>query len=400
MRNATASRYALGIIAGLTLVVLLAGTVAAEDWPWWRGPTSDGISAEKDWSPEAVAAGKVLWRANVGKGHASFAVAGGKVYTMGNAGNKDTVYCFDAETGKEVWKQTYDCPAGNYPGPRGTPTVDGKFVYSMSREGHLLCMDSASGKVKWRKKVPSGLPRWGISTSPIIHGKFLLLNAGTSGVAYDKKSGKRAWTGGDGTPGYASPVIMKLGGTECALIFSAKSLICVNAKSGRPRWSFPWVTKYDVNAGDPVVIGKDRVFISSGYNHGCAMLKVSSKGAKALWQNTAMRNHMASTIHHEGALYGFDDGTLACLDSKSSATKWTQGGFGKGALMLADGKLIFLSERGVDLVIAEATPKGYVELAKTRVFSGHTWTAPVLANGRIYCRNDAGDIACVDAKGR
>jgi outer membrane protein assembly factor BamB len=391
-------RHAIGILSVLALIALLAAPGAAEDWPCWRGPTHDGISAEKDWSVETVAKGEVLWRANVGKGHASFAVAGGKVVTAGNTGNRDAVYCFGAETGKEIWKRVYDCPAGNYPGPRGTPTIDGGLVYSISREGRLLCLDVETGDVKWQKDVQSGLPRWGISTSPIIHGKLVLLNAGTSGIAYDKKSGKRVWTGGKGTPGYASPVVTKLGGNECALIFSARALICVSARSGRPRWSFPWVTKYDVNAGDPVIVAKDRVFISSGYNRGCAMLKVSSKGAKAIWQNTGMRNHMASTIYHEGSLYGFDDAILACLDAKTGTTKWTQRGFGKGALMLADGKLIFLSERGVDLVVAEATPEAYRELARARVLGGHTWTVPVLANGRIYCRNDAGDIACVNAK--
>jgi outer membrane protein assembly factor BamB len=193
--------------------------------------------------------------------------------------------------------------------------------------------------------------------------------------------------------------VAKLGGSEVALIFSAKELVGVSAKSGRPRWSFPWLTRYDVNAADPVLVGKNRVFISSGYNAGCVMLEVGRRGVRPVWRNKGMRNHMASTIHHEGFLYGFDDRNLACLDARTGETRWSQRGFDKGAAMLADGKLIFLSERGIFLVVAEATPEAYRELARTRVFGGHTWTAPVLANGRIYCRNDAGEVACVEARG-
>ncbi len=153
-----------------------------------------------------------------------------------------------------------------------------------------------------------------------------------------------------------------------------------------------------MNAGDPVLVGRKRVFISSGYNKGCALLEVGSKGVREVWKNTNMRNHMASTVHHEGHLYGFDDKSLACLDVKTGKTQWSQGGFGKGALMLADAKLIFLSEKGIHLVVAGATPEGYREIARTTVMGGSTWTAPVLANGRIHCRNQGGDIVCVAAR--
>ncbi len=381
-------------------VVLVAGTlVRAEDWPTWRGPTHDGISAEMSWSPEAAAEGKVLWRASVGKGHSSFAVAGGKVLTLGNTDNQDTVFCFDAETGEEVWTTSYACRAGNYPGPRSTPTVDGTLVYTLSREGHLHCLDAASGEVKWMKKVATEIPRWGLASSPIIDGDLVVVNAGASGTAFDRQTGELEWSAAAGMPGYASPVAMKKGSKVSFLLFSKDTLICVNGKTGKPQWSSPWQTKYDVNAADPILIGKNNVFISSGYGKGCAMLKTTSRGVSAVWQNTNMRNHVGSCVLHDGHLYGFDDKTLACIDVEQGDTKWTQAGLGKGGMMLADGKLIILSEQGGNLVIAEASPKAFVEIARAQVLDGHTWTPPVLANGRIYCRNDAGAIACVDARG-
>ena len=381
------------------LLALVAGTLAeAEDWPNWRGPTYDGISAESNWSPEAVAEGKVLWRASVGKGHSSFAVAGGKAYTIGNTDNQDTVYCFDAETGEEVWSHAYGCRAGNYPGPRSTPTVDGDVVFTVSREGHVHCLDAASGEVRWMQKVASKAPRWGIASSALIDGDLVVVNAGTSGVALDKKTGELEWSAGAETPGYASPVAVDLGSKRHYLIFSQNSLICVSGKTGKPRWSFDWQTKYDVLAADPILVGRSNVFISSGYGKGCAMLKATSRGVSKAWQNTNMRNHVGTCVLHDGHLYGMDDKNLACLDVKRGKTLWTQSGLGKGGLMLADGKLIVLSENDVDLVVVEANPKAYVELARARVLEGHTWTPPVLANGRIYCRTDAGEIACVNAR--
>lgn len=401
MRNTSLRAWqALLPLLGCFLILLEgAHTVLADDWPVWRGPTGDGISAEKGWSPSAVSAGKVLWRAHVGKGHASFAVAGGKVYTLGNADGQDSVFCFDAETGQQVWKTSYACRAGSYPGPRATPTVDGALVYTLSRDGQFHCLEAASGKIKWKKQVDTRIPKWGLASSPIVHGDLVVLNTGTSGTAFHKTTGKRAWSAGNGVPGYASAVVRMSGSKATFLIFSKNSLICVSGKSGRPLWDFPWQTKYDVNASDPVLVGKSGVFISSGYNKGCAMLRVGSRGASKVWQNTNMRTHMASCVSYEGHLYGFDDKNLRCIDKKKGDVRWTQGGFGKGGMMMADGKLIIISENGGNLVVAEASSKRYAEVARAQVTQGHTWTPPVLANGRIYVRNDAGDIVCVDARG-
>ncbi|MBD3162278.1 MAG: PQQ-binding-like beta-propeller repeat protein [Candidatus Latescibacteria bacterium] len=388
-----------GILLALfaALAVSLPATAAAEDWPFWRGPHKNWISTESEWSPEAVAEGNVLWRANVGKGHSSFAVADGRAYTLGNTDNEDTLYCFEADTGEVLWQRSYPCRAGNYPGPRATPTVDEGRVFTFSRDAVLRCFDAKSGRPRWQQEAPSRDPKWGHASSPIVHEDLVVVNAGTSGTAFKKKTGSRAWSGGKGTPGYASPVLLTRGRRESFLIFSAKALYCVDARTGRPLWDFPWITKYDVNAGDPVLVGDDHVFISSSYGTGCALLKLTGRDVGVVWQNKNMKNHMGSTIYFEGHLYGFDDATLTCLDAKTGERKWSRRGMGKGGLMMADGKLLITTERGIDLVVAEATPKAYQELARTRILDGHTWTSPVLANGRIYCRNDAGDVACLAA---
>jgi len=375
------------------LLVSLAVGAAADDWPNWRGPTHDGISLEKDWKPQALSDAKVLWRANVGVGHSSFAVADGKVYTMGNARNRDQVFCFDAATGKEVWKKSYPCGAGNYAGPRATPTVDGKYVYTFSREGHLCCFDAASGRSKWDRKLNVGMPSWGLASSPLINGSRVIVNAGAAGMAFSKRNGRPSW-GRGGTGGYASVVPMKRGSRTTLLVFGERELIGVST-GGRRSFSYPWQTSHNVNAADPVVAG-NRVFITSGYGKGCAML---SSSGRRVWQNTHMRAHFNSPVHYKNYLYGFDDASLVCLDAKDGGRKWTERAPRKGGLMLADDKLIIQGESG-EVMIAEASPDRYKQIARARVGLGHSWTAPVLANGRLYCRDDRGNVVCIDVSGK
>lgn len=398
-------RVSVGVVMALAGVVLLAVSVgSADDWPRWRGPNGNGISAETGWSTNWPENGpKVLWRTNVGAGFSCVVVTGGRAYTMGGAGDRDTVWCFDAETGKVIWKQSYDCRTTfqNYSGPRATPTVDGNRVYTFSGAGHLNCYDAATGKPVWTKKASTGFPTWAFASSPVIHGDLVVVNTARAGMAFNKTTGEEAWTTGGGKAGYASAVPYEKDGKTTLLIFSQKSLFAVDPKSGSVTWSFPWVTSYDVNAADPVIAG-DRIFISSGYKTGCALLSVDDGKPTQLWRNTDMKNHVNSTVLWKGGLYGFHDGPLRCLDLETGEVKWSQGGYGKGSLILADGKLIVLGQRG-KLAVAEASTGGFKKLAEAKVLTVGRgvvcWTSPVLANGRIYCRHSRGDVVCVDVKG-
>jgi outer membrane protein assembly factor BamB len=184
-------------------------------------------------------------------------------------------------------------------------------------------------------------------------------------------------------------------------LFGCSDLFGVEAATGRVLWRYEWKTRYDINAADPIVAG-NTIFISSGYNKGCALLEVSADGVKEVYSNRNMRNQCNCSVLWDGHVYGFDgqvggSGKLTCIDWKTGETKWAKGGLGTGSLMLADGKLIVLGEAG-KLVIAEALPEGYEELASAEILEGKCWTVPVLANGRIYARNAAGDLVCVDVR--
>ena len=389
----TMTRSGLAVVAALA-----AGNLAlAADWPNWRGPDLNGISKETDWDPARLAKREVAWEAKVGMGYSAVAVANGKVYTTGNF-NKDTdrIVCFDEATGKELWKHEYPEPLDpKYysGGSSGTPTVHAGKVYYASKKGKVFCLDAATGKVVWQKEFGTKVPTWGFASSGLVHGKAVIFNAGSAGISYDLETGKVLWSSGDEEAGYATPVPFQQRGKAMLAMFGKNSVMAVDPANGKVAWSHPWKTQHDVNAADPIISG-DRMFITSGYNHGCALLDISGSKPKELWKNRNMRSQMSGPVLIDGHLYGFDDAQLVCLEWTTGETKWKEKQPRKGALMAAGDKLIIMGENG-RLAIADVSPEGYREIAATDTVKGRYWTMPILANGRIYTRSSDGDLLCL-----
>jgi len=386
------------------------GTAQAVDWPNWRGPNHNGVSNETGWVAVWPKNGpKLLWKKSLGTGFCSMAVSNGRLYTMGNIKDNDILYCFEADTGKEIWKKSYPCPLfkkNHEGGPAATPTVDGDEVYTFSKNGDVFCPKAATGNVVWHRNLTKenefGVkhPTWYFASSPFVIDNMVILNAGTNGIALNKADGSVIWQNGKGAAGYSTAVPFSMDGKKCVALFSAKEMVALVAKTGKVLWKIPWKTSYDVNAADAIITG-DKMFLSSGYNKGCALFKIGSSDFTELWRNKKMRNHFNSCVLWKGYIYGVDDGSsISCLDFKTGEVKWAQKGFGKGSLMLADGRLIILSDRG-KLAIAEASPAGFKELSSAQILTGKCWTVPVLANGRIYARNNpGGQLVCLDVSGK
>jgi len=391
-------------LTALLTSLVLSSTAA--DWPNFRGPDHNGISKETGWASQwSNGAPKQLWKAKVGLGFATLSVSNGRVYTTGNASDTDTVFCFDADTGKALWKNSYPAPrdAKYYEGgTSATPTVDGDRVYTISKRGILHCLGAADGKVVWtnnlQQELGAKIPEWGFAGSFYIEGDLAILNFGTAGTALDKRTGKVVWTSGTDVSGYSTPMPVNAGGERAVILAVKQDVVAVKIKDGKELWRFPWKTQYDVNALTPILSGS-KVFISSGYNHGGGVFDISQQPPKEIWNNKNMRNHMASSILWKGHLYGIDENQLRCLDFDTGEVKWTDKVSGKGALMIADGKLIVLSERG-ELLVAEASPAAFKPISRAQVVGGKCWAAPVLANGKIYCRTGPGDVVCVDVSGK
>jgi len=387
------------------------------DWPRWRGPNGDGISMETEWNPKALSEGpKILWKADVGKGLSNIAIKDNYLYTMGYQDEEDIVYCLNAETGEEVWRYSYDSKVSAY-GTHATPTIEGKYVYTLSIDGYVACLKAKTGKVRWAKNIIEEYgvvrPNYGFAGSPVIEGGLVIITVNVSGMALDKKTGEKVWVSEPGKQmlvgcpqtgsEYATPIIYNYKGKRSAAIFSSKGLFSVEVKTGEQQWFYDWKSYWKVSVADPIIFD-NKVFISCAYRADCELLDISENEPKVIWKNNNMRNHFSTCVLIDGYLYGCDGHvglyscTLTCLDTETGNKTWSKE-LGPVSLIAADDKLIVLHEKGT-LYIVEATPSAYKEISSGTIPDQKGfkkwWAPPVLLRGRIYCRSSIGNLVCID----
>lgn len=371
-------------------------------WTDYRGPNRLGIYDEMpiltDWPAGGL---KRLWKGPVGGGYASFTVAQGRAFTIEQRKNTEVVAAYDMKTGRQVWTDSWNAHFSESmggDGPRTTPVFEDGRLYALGAEGELRVLDAATGKVVWRKNIleDNGAKNltWAMSASPlVVDGKVIVLPGGQGGksvVAYDKLTGGRIWSVLDDDAAYASPTVATLAGQRQLLVVSARRVMGLTLDAGKLLWEVPWETEYNVNATHPIVVSPSRFFISSGYDHGAAVVELTPEGEKfatrVVWQNKKMKNKFNDSVLFQGHLYGLDDGILACIDIETGAQKWKGGRYGFGQLLLASGHLVVLSERG-EVALVKADPGGHKELAKFDAISGKTWNNPAIAGGVLLVRN-------------
>ena len=398
---------AVTLFSFLLLVPLAA---AANDWPCWRGPDRNGISQEKGWRSEWPADGPpMVWKAAVGFGFSSISIANGRAFTTGHADEQDAVFCLDAKSGKEIWKHGYPAELGDKffeGGTTGTPTVDGDRVFTLSRWGDVFCFQAADGKIIWNRNLPKEtgvrVPGWGYGGSPAVHENVLLLNVGEAGMALDKTTGKTLWQSANKDAGYSTPLPCREQGGWVVLLGSEKSYLAVDPLTGKEKWRMKWLTQFGVNSTDPIPNG-DRVFISTGYGKGAALIKPADQAEpEVIWKSKVLATQLNSAVLVDGNLYGLDGdagdtAALKCVEYSTGNEKWAYPQVGTGGVIAADGKLIVTGSKG-ELMLFGATPAEAKLLARAQVLGGKCWTAPVLANGFIYCRNSRGEVVCLDVR--
>ena len=398
----------------ISVVLIIMSTIvvsSAADWPVFRGPTRDGVSVENDWTHQWPGGEpKQLFKVNVKPGFSCPVIHGQRLWTMGHAKGHDVVVCLNALTGKPIWSYEYPAlPLGtvkpDYEGTRATPTLDQGRLYTLSRDGKIFCFDATNGAIQWQadaaKDPGATIPSWGFAGSPIVLDDLLILNVGAAGLALDKSSGAIKWKSANTASGYATPTVYQANGKPRMAIFGADVITGLDPETGNKLWSVPWKTQYKINSAE-LIFHDGKLFASSAYNFGCALMDVSTDQPKILWRNQELRNHYNSSVLRDGCLYGFDGNNilgqgLKCVDFATGQLKWNAPKPTWGNLILAGDRLIIFSQ-SCDLIIAKASPEKYEELAQCHPMGGTSWTAPVMANGCLYLRNTLGDLVALDLR--
>jgi len=408
------------LLAGASAVTISAP--AAAGWPQWRGPHRDGVAPEgpfrTDWDKNPP---KLLWKADCGGGYSSFAVVGGKVYTQDRQDGNERVVCFESESGRLLWDFAYPADysklrMGYASGPRATPAIDGNRLYAVGAVGKFICLDlptdGSRPKLLWEHDLlgefRAALPGWGVACSPLVDGGLVVVQPGGrdgSVAAFDKMSGELRWKAGSNPSGYSSPVVTTVGGLHVIYAFTGDALLCIRANDGDLLDEYTWSTQHQGNIATPIVHDQ-WVFISSGYNKGCALLRTDVTGDRAKLRqvykrnNKVMRNHHSSCVLKDWHLYGFDDDRLRCVDFKTGVevSEWESKTMGKGSLILARDHLIVLTEGGT-LALIEARPNEFRLVASLPSGLGRSeiWAQPVLVDGRLYLR-DGQKVVCLDVR--
>lgn len=419
------NRMKRGVFSSAWLAVFVASIGAASDWPQYRGPNHDGSSSEtgilKKWPNEGLPR---IWKKPVRLGFSSFAVSGGKAFTLEqrviDGADREVCVALDAATGNELWSYPlgvakYQGGAGPGDGPRSTPSVDNGKVYVNSEHLVLACLDAQSGKVIWSKdliKEHAGKNiSWQNAASPLIDGDLLFVAGGGSGQALlgiNKNDGKVVWKGQNDTMTHATPIAATILGQRQIVFFTQKGLVSVQPADGKLLWryNFPFSTS---TAASPIAAG-DVVYCSAGYGVGAGAARISKEGnewkAAEIWRLTGNNicNHWSTPVHRNGYLYGmfsfkqYNTGPMKCVELATGKEMWSQNGFGPGNLIVVDGNLLALSDTG-DLVLIEPTPSEYKEMTRAHALEGKCWSTPVVSNGRIYARS-AQEAVCLDVSGR
>jgi len=391
-----------------------SGDVSVASWPGWRGIRRDGHSLEKglnlDWSEKTP---PELWRIPIGDGFGSIAAVRNRVFTQFQDGSSEVVGCFDAKTGKDIWRHAYEARFEDRfgAGPRATPLVVGEQVFTVGATGILHCLGAAKGTVLWHKDMKQefgvATPTWGFSFSPLVVDDLVLVvpggKDGNAIAALDRATGAVRWKGFNVGGGYSAPLLATIVGQRQAIFFTGQELLSVVPETGKELWRFPWKTDYQANIATPIVFD-NYVFISSGYNKGCALVRIDkaddgSLDVKRVYQHKRMANHFSSSIYYDGAIYGFNDANFLCLDATDpkGKAKWSERDFQRGNLLLVEGHLIILGENG-RLAVAQATPTAYNEKGRIDLFPGPlVWSAPALADGLLFLR-DRKEMVCLDLR--
>jgi outer membrane protein assembly factor BamB len=410
-RSSEPRTKANGETNGLTgaAAALTSEALANPEWAGFRGADraarSRGPQIATNWSSNPP---RQVWKIPVGPAWSSFAVAGKLLFTQEQRGPMETVVCYDAESGREVWNRQietrFDDPLGG-PGPRATPTIANGGLFVTGATGMFLRLDPATGAILWQQDLKSvagrAVPMWGFSASPLVTGSVVIVYAGGPGdkglLAFDVASGTLRWSAAAGNDSYSSAQLNTIAGEELVLLLSNEGLLCVDPANGKERLNYQWKFM-GYRALQPAVVGDDTILLPTGMSTGTRAVRVKKTNgqlaAEELWTSRQLKPDFTDFVIHQGYVYGIDGGIFACVDLKTGERKWKGGRYGKGQVVLLENSgLLLVSAEDGRVVLLRADPGEHTEVGSFAALEGKTWNHPVVVGDRLYVRN-AQEAAC------
>ena len=388
------------------------GSVGSQDWPQWRGPARDGKSTATGLLDQWPSGGpELLWKVSgLGEGYSTPAVAGEAIYVLGTKGDDEMLFALSVSDGSQIWasRMCAKTGAGGFPGPKGTPTVDGDRLYAIGSDGTLVCVNRTSGQAIWSKNMKRDMGGrhgpWHYAESPLVDGNKVICTPGGTGstvVALQKASGAPVWssavaqlTSADyAKAGYASVIAATIAGQKQYVAFVHGGVLGIAAETGQPLWHYDSPANETANCSTPVV-QSDSVFAASGYGTGGGRAQIARRGNS--WNVSEsyfvrkMQNHHGGFVLHDGHIYGTNDSVLMCIDWETGEVRWQDRCVGKGSVVFADGHLYVRGEGG-EVALVQANPGSYVEKGRFSQpdRSGKSaWAHPVVANGRLFLHDE------------
>jgi outer membrane protein assembly factor BamB len=427
------------VLLAFALLINFSLITNADDWPDWRGPRRDGTWKESGIINKFESTGiKILWRAAVGAGYNGPTVSEGKVYVMDRNESPietESVKCFDAETGSQIWSFVYDCKYEGigYPaGPRASVIIKGKYAYSFGSMGNLLCFNKLSGKVLWQKYLKAiykiNMPIWGLASAPIIVGDNIIIQAGGSNnaciIALNKVTGAECWTNLKDAASYSAPILITQAGKKVVVVCTGENLSGLDPETGKIYWQVPFFSKMSLTISSPVLY-KNYLFISCFYN-GSLLVKLDSMNLSAskVWQRSGKNENITDALHccistpllKDDCIYGIDSyGQLRCLDLFTGDRVWEDLSAVKkdrwaNIHLIQNGNITWMFNEQGELIISELSPKGFYEISRAKLIEptttqlnrkgvGVTWSHPAFANKCVFIRNDK-ELVCADLEQR
>ena len=376
------------------------------NWSGFRGARRDGHynagPIRTDWNGV-----KPLWTQPIGRGYASVVAANGHAFTIEQRGTQEVAVAYDVLTGRELWTNGWDAVfihEGGGAGPRATPAIHDGTLFVLGAKGELRALDASNGTTKWRTNI--GNQDFGAAASPLIVGDTVVTIPGNGKakaiVAYDRASGNIVWSALDDAPSFVSPMRVSLAGVDQIVAVLENRVVGLSTDRGNLLWESAWPADGGNHAAQPVIIGENRIFLSSGSGIRGMALEITRDGdrltARELWRTNRMKNAITSSVHHDGFIYGLDLGILACIDAATGELKWKAGRYGNGQTLLASGHLVITTEEG-EVVLVRATPDGHQEIGRAKAVEGRTLNHPALVDGFLIVRNGA-EMAAFDLRAR